>query len=210
MAQINHGALGGFSGKAGSVIGYKLRGKYFIKGLPRKITKAPSIAQLANRARFKLLQNWRSTFTAFFAMTFRNFRHLKSPQNAAHQFNKDLVQGQYPDYYLEPKHLCISSGTLAPLEQLQVHKDATHHLHFSWQRGQAIKAKALDFVAVMAWCPEANYFEADTCVARRGHLGFTFPLNFEKAYAKFHVYLTVLSEDYSNAAPSTYIGEFSV
>ena len=35
MARIKNGVLGGFSGKAGSVIGFQRRGKSFIRGLTK-------------------------------------------------------------------------------------------------------------------------------------------------------------------------------
>lgn len=44
MALLNDGINGGFTGKAGSIIGYQLNGKWIIKGLPKlskKIRKAP-------------------------------------------------------------------------------------------------------------------------------------------------------------------------
>jgi hypothetical protein len=36
MGEIKNGVLGGFSGKAGSVIGYIVRGKSYIRGLNKK------------------------------------------------------------------------------------------------------------------------------------------------------------------------------
>ncbi|MGF1925888.1 MAG: DUF6266 family protein, partial [Bacteroidia bacterium] len=81
MARSEGGVLGGFSGKVGSIIGYRLRGKDVIRGLPRTSNKKPSVKQLAQRARFKLIQEWRSEFTDLFAVTFSNHTHERSAQN---------------------------------------------------------------------------------------------------------------------------------
>ena len=53
MARIKNGVLGGFSGKAGSVIGFQRRGKSFIKGLNKGAPKPPTLNQLASRENLK-------------------------------------------------------------------------------------------------------------------------------------------------------------
>lgn len=58
MAILNDGINGGFTGKAGSVIGYQLNGKWIIKGLPRlsRKNKKGTVEQNACRNKFTLMQ----------------------------------------------------------------------------------------------------------------------------------------------------------
>ncbi|WP_207536165.1 DUF6266 family protein [Desertivirga arenae] len=54
MAKLPNGVLGNFSGKVGNIVGYTYKGQQCIKQATRKTTKAPTAAQLAQRARFSL------------------------------------------------------------------------------------------------------------------------------------------------------------
>lgn len=54
MGTIRQGALGGFSGKAGSIIGSSWRDINYIKGLPKLSNKPKSEKQLEQQAKFAL------------------------------------------------------------------------------------------------------------------------------------------------------------
>ena len=54
MGTIRQGALGGFSGKAGSIIGSSWRDISYIKGLPKLSNKPKSEKQLEQQARFAM------------------------------------------------------------------------------------------------------------------------------------------------------------
>lgn len=55
MGRIIKGANGGFSGKAGSVIGSSWRGISYIRGIGKKSSKPATAEQLAVRSRFEML-----------------------------------------------------------------------------------------------------------------------------------------------------------
>lgn len=210
MGNIKQGALGGFSGKAGSLIGYQVRGKSFIKGLPRKYRKAPSEAQLASRARFKMLQNWRTPFNGLFAITFRNHTHLHSAQNAAHKHNQAMVQGVYPDYYLEPANLCLSMGTLPHLTELEMHQGENRKLTFSWVLDILADARPSDYVGILVWFEEENFYKAETSIARRGDLTFDYMISQNPRFKSAHVYISVFCEDWTNASTTAYMGKLEL
>lgn len=207
MAQIKNGVLGGFSGKAGSVIGYIVRGKSYIRGLSNKKPKKPTIKQLASRARFKMLQEWRSRYTTFFATTFKNHTHERSAQNAAHALNAHIIKGEYPNFEIDPTEIVISSGTLPGLADLTMHLDDQLQLNFNWDMIYEKGEQHLDVLALLVqYEDKAKFFEATTTAAIRADKQLIYKLKFPNGKSSAHVYVTVLSDDRERAATSRYMG----
>lgn len=206
MARLKNGILGGFSGKAGSVIGYEVRGKSFIRGLAKPSTKKPTQSQLASRQRFKLLQQWRSAFTPIFAITFKNHTHERSAQNAAHAFNANSIKGEYPDFVIDPQAVVISKGALPGLAELTMRTDEEKQLHFSWKGLNGPGALQTDLLTLLIWYDEGEVFEASTSAAERADGAFTYTLKYPGGHRFADVYITVLSDDRERAADSSYMG----
>lgn len=209
MGQIKNGVLGGFSGKAGSVIGYIVRGKSYIRGVSNKKPKKPTIAQLASRARFKMLQEWRSRYTLLFATTFKSHTHERSAQNAAHALNAHIVKGEYPNFEIDPAEILISSGTLPGLANLTMHLDDQLQLNFSWDMIYEKKGEQhRDVLALLVqYEDEMNFYEATTTAAIRADEKLTYKLKHAQEKISAHVYITVLSDDRERAANSRYMGK---
>lgn len=76
MATLKKGINGGFSGKAGSVIGSRWRGINYIKGLSnnRKQNKPPSAAQLIQREKFILLSRMFNSCSELLSLSFPSDR----------------------------------------------------------------------------------------------------------------------------------------
>ncbi|MBC7915650.1 MAG: hypothetical protein H7Y07_16195 [Pyrinomonadaceae bacterium] len=76
MATITNGILGGFSGKIGTVVGYTLGGKHYMRSLPKSRTQyTPN--ELINQAMFEMVWDYleplkdliRVGFKSYFAKT---------------------------------------------------------------------------------------------------------------------------------------------
>ncbi|RZK48915.1 MAG: hypothetical protein EOO99_08405 [Pedobacter sp.] len=208
MGRIKSGLLGGFSGKIGPIIGYQVRGKNFIKGIPKKYSKEPTPAQLASRLRFALIQNWRSEFTQIFAISFRNHQYVHNPQNAAHRYNAALVQGEYPNYYLEPKNACISMGTLALLQELKIENVRAGEISLTWDLDTSGNGKRLDFIGIVSWNPANKLINSNLTSARRKDEKLSYQWDATGESTPTHLYLACFSEDWSNASITHYLGAF--
>lgn len=75
MGKIITGANGGFSGKAGSVIGSSWRGINYIKGLHKKSNKQASEAQKLVKEKFLLVKDFVAPLKSVFDMSLRNVGH---------------------------------------------------------------------------------------------------------------------------------------
>ena len=63
MAKIEMGILGGFSGRVGTVVGYRRRGAWFVRAYQPHINDRKSAAQLEQRSRFKAMIQFASPAT---------------------------------------------------------------------------------------------------------------------------------------------------
>jgi hypothetical protein len=206
MAQIKSGINGGFSGKAGSVTGYTLRGKQVMRSLPRKISKNPSEKQLAARARFGLLQQWRSPLTSFFAITFKNHTHERSAQNAAHHFNSGIVKGEYPNYEIDYSSVVISNGNLPFLANLHLDASDNQNVTLTWEHSPENEAATNDLIAYLILYDQHDYFNGDLNAVERVAGKCTLKLDYPEGCKTAHIYVTVLSNDREKAASSKYLG----
>ena len=121
MAIFKNGPNGSFSGKVGSVVGYKWKGIDVIRGLPRKSHKPRSEARLANEQAMKLIMGVLKPLILFIRM---GFRYAAEPLNMS-AFNlalslnkKKAIKGQYPDLEIDWDNLQVSQGDLSGVKSL--------------------------------------------------------------------------------------------
>ena len=114
MGIIKQGANGGFSGKAGSVVGSSWRNIDYIKGLPRKRSKAPTEKQLAQQAKFTFAIEFFQPIKELLNMGFADQRRGKTTgyNIALRELIKNAVTGDYPDYQIDYSQVQISVGSL--------------------------------------------------------------------------------------------------
>ena len=210
MARITGGNFGKFSGKSGTLTSYTLRGKTYIRSLPRPSDRKPSEKQLAYRERFKLIQNWRSQFTDIFAITFKNHTHERSAQNAAHKLNANIVVGEYPNLTLDRTAFTISAGTLPPLKDVTMAREGNDLLRFTWNTEVKHEAKELDMAAIIVFYEDDINCDAELNAAYRSDGTCTLKLQFAEICKKGYVYFTMLSNDRERASNSVYLGSIDL
>ncbi|NII85519.1 MULTISPECIES: DUF6266 family protein [unclassified Pedobacter] len=206
MARLKDGALGGFSGKVGSVIGYSYRNKDYIRSIPVPSKKPPTLKQLASRARFKFFNEWRNPLSGFFNVTFKNQTNTHSAQNAAHQLNKDIITGEYPDFIIDYTKVIISKGSLPPVLDLQMQHE-NDMLYFTWQPNLINTAMGTDLLAILVcYTNNINHFQASLNAAERGSGNCAFKLDYTAPGEKIEIYATFLSNNRERASDSHYMG----
>lgn len=87
MATFNNGALGGFSGKLGTVVGSTWRGQNVMRSLPELGTQKFSPAQLRQQQRFKVVQEFLSDLKFLLSDTFGSNRGKNPPYNNAMSYH---------------------------------------------------------------------------------------------------------------------------
>jgi hypothetical protein len=210
MATLKNGILGGFSGKAGTVIGYQSRGQDRIRAVSKHPPKKPTQRQRESRAKFKVLNDWRNGLFDFFTLTFINHTHEHSAQNAAHRHNVGIINGEYPNYEIDYSKVIISSGNLPSLKDAEMMVDENKKLHITWKSIINSGAKHGDLVALLICYDKPNYYQESTAAAYRMNDEVYFQLQYPPEMTFAHVYITVISDDRQRAANSNYLGKINL
>ena len=210
MGRLKGNINSGFSGKVGSIVGYRMRDKDFIRSLPKKISKNPSEAQLVSRAKFSIIQKWRTLFTSIFAITFKNHSHEHSAQNAAHKLNAKIIKGEYPAFEIDWSKVVFSQGNLPFVADLAMNFTDGHLLELSWNPNVEKGAKTTDLVAIIAVYDQGSNYHAELAAAQRSAGKCRFSLTIDQGHQIADIYFSILSNDRTKAANSCYLGRFDL
>lgn len=133
MGTIRKGANGGFSGKAGSVIGASWKSIDYIRGLSKKSNKPATEEQLIQQARFYTIAKFIMPIAPFVQVGFSQINaDTMTPTNVALQANiKTAVVGTYPNFVLDYAKIRISQGSL--------------------QSGGSVKAEVASGMLMVSW-----------------------------------------------------------
>jgi len=161
MGTIRKGANGGFSGKAGSVIGASWKSIDYIRGLSKKSNKPATEEQLIQQARFYTIAKFIMPIAPFVQVGYSQINaDTMTPTNAALQANiKTGVVGTYPNFTLDYAKLQISKGSLQPGGTVKA-EVAAGMLMISWtNKAIAIQNGQLDdLVYILLYHPELDEF----------------------------------------------------
>src|SRR5262245_8682047 len=113
MATISKGILGPFSGLVGTVIGGTWKGISYMRSKPSPSERSPSIAQLEQQAKFKLILRFLQSMTPLLTVSFKELAIQKSGFNSAFSYNiKNAVAGIYPAFEIDYPQVLVARGDL--------------------------------------------------------------------------------------------------
>lgn len=209
MAILNEGINGGFTGKVGSVIGYRLNGKWVIKGLPKKSkqNKIGTTEQKRNRAKFTVMQQFLSVMLPYIRVGFNLESKLRniSAHNAAKSYN--LIHAFTEKGELDYTKTVLTKGNLPGAEAALV-KRVENGLQFSWifpKPGNSILAD--DQVMLMAYNAESNQMVCVYSGARRKSDTEVLEMGDPTGLA-YHTWISFVSDDRMAISTSQYLGTF--
>jgi len=217
MAVITEGVNGGFTGKAGTVVGYYRMGKWVIRALPRLSTKNKrgTKDQNANRSKFTKMQHFLSPMIDFIRVGFN--MEARSKQMTAHNAAKsyNMLHAFTPEAEIDFSKVLLSSGSLPGALNPTVEKDDMG-LHFSWTNNSGEDlAESRDQVMLLAYddmlMDSNNKKKADAYYllsgARRNTEMETLEIAFPSKGNTLHTYIAFISDDRQRVSMSTYVGE---
>jgi hypothetical protein len=166
MGRSKDALFGGFSGRLGNVVGCYRYGRYYLRTLPERVNQPDTPAQLAQRMRFRLVQEYLSPFRGFLKFGFTACATGRSAYSAAMSYNlRHAIAGEYPGLAVDPQHVLLSRGTLPAAEGVALAVD-NGKLKFSWTaQGDA---DARDNAATVALCTGLGQAVWQMGIAKRG------------------------------------------
>jgi len=212
MGTIKNGANGGFSGKAGSVVGSRWKDISYIKGLSKNRTKPPSQLQLEQQAKFATAVKFLRPIKDMLNITYAGMKAGKSTgfNMALRQVIKSAVQGVYPDYEINYSAVVLAEGGVAIAEG-SVIAAAGQKLLVSWEpEGNENGRFPEDRITVVIYDPTTNIFRNGVDDKTRADGELEVVLRSELIGRILQVYYFFTSRDGKKISPSIYAGEVTV
>jgi len=214
MAILDGGVNGGFSGKAGSVVGYYMYGKWIIRGLPKLSpkNKKGSIKQNVARSKFTVMQHFLGPVLYFIRVGFNlaSKENNNSAYNSAKSYN--MLNAMNEDGTIQYDQVCLTKGSLTGVAGAKVEKDDVG-FHFSWNDNsnysgsrKANDAAGSDQVMLVAYDVKGKHATFITSGARRSTGKETLLMqNFQKG-KEMHLWISFIADDRDHMATSSYLG----
>jgi len=212
MATFEKGILGGFSGKVGSVVGSRWRGKNVMRSLPQRGKYTATAKQEEQREKFTVVIGFLSPLIEILSRYFGAPKGDKSRSNLATSYHlKNAVVSTPNGTEMNYAKVLISKGDLRGIDGGTVAAAAGQTLNFNWvdNSGQG-QATATDTLMVVVYAPDLNLFYTNTAVAARDATSATVTLPNFMASFEVEVWVSFSKPDTNFAAMSTYMGAVSV
>nr|WP_068887599.1 DUF6266 family protein [Pedobacter panaciterrae] len=208
MAIIKNGILGGFSGKAGAVVGYQSGGKSFMRGKPRVRTSPPTPKELINREKFAYIQAWLQPLLEFLRVGFQDYAPNFQGFAAAKSYNsKNALIGISPYFQINPAWALVSFGDMSQATKATAVTESGNVISFSWTGGDFVYD---DRAMLLAYDMTGEKAKFNTAAERAdgGHAKLKLDETFTGK--QVDVYLAFVSEDRKRRSSSQYLGLVTV
>lgn len=203
MAKYRKGIQGPVAGKFGNIIASSWREVDYFKSVSKRRPKKPSEKQLANRLKFKLVQEFLASVNRSVQLAFISDPGKRTGRNAAHSYilNNACILTD-TGWKLDYSKVLISFGVLSPVKDATV-KVIPNGIRITWNGKEANKEQMIIFLIDPQ---EEEWFEIVAEVNRSAG-EYILDLSDTKAPFNFHVYIGTVSIDRKQASNSLYLGK---
>lgn len=120
MAIMTKGIMGPVSGRVGSLVFCICsNGTNYVRSLPRKSTKAPSLAQVVQRSKFGFATRFLNQHADLARIGFPNEKRMTPRNRAMKELLGKGIAGAYPDWQIDYPKVVLSKGSTPPLSALE-------------------------------------------------------------------------------------------
>nr|WP_121271289.1 DUF6266 family protein [Pedobacter schmidteae] len=211
MARVKNGILGGFSGKVGTVVGYNLGQESYIRSRPIRRAKYTD-NELANMARFKLVQDCLSPLKDLLKVGFKGYGTKTGGYRSAVSYTRKVaLVADDAGFYIDPALLKVSGGNLPQAASPSVAYESPLKIKFNWNISDVPYEFSSDQVLLVVYDMEEK--TALTCIfngAFRNAGTQTIELTADYKGKTLHTYIGFVAADRSAQSDSQYLGTVSV
>ncbi len=212
MAIVKKEILGTLSSKVGSLVYHNKNGKQIVRSLPRKSTKPPTDAQLAQRMRFGLASSFLSPLKS---ITSKGYGHnggtaSQSAQCVAYH-SKYAIIGSYPHLEIDYSRVILTTGKLASVGGLAAVSEVPTTIQFSWN-DQALSAIASteDEAILVVYSTKEQRHEFLRTKYNRAAQYAEINIPFGYSGQSVHCWIIFISPDGKEFSTSKYVGAVSI
>ncbi|WP_276361570.1 DUF6266 family protein [Daejeonella sp. H1SJ63] len=212
MAILNGGSNGGFSGKAGSVVGYFQYGQWRIRGLPKYSAKnrKGSTNQNICRSRFSKMQDFLGPVLPFIRIGFN--LEAKRNHNSAHNSAKswNMLNAFNEEGEIDYTAFRFSMGNLPGAEDAAIEEQEDQRI-ISWRdnsgdTGEDGDLREDDQVMIMIYDRETRASFGPMSGARRSAGHEIVKIERSRHLIEHHIWISFISDDRQRIANSRYVG----
>lgn len=211
MATIKNGVNGGFKGKVGTVVGYKLKGQDVIRTVGERTTD-PTPKELLNREKFAITQKWLAPLTDFLRVGFQDYAPTYEGFVAAKSYNhKHALQcNEDNKFFINPELALVSFGQQPLPIEINVESKEGQELLFTWSKESPYEYN--DHVMVLAYDLDSEHIRARyrTSIGLRKDDSATFKLQIEDKGKAYHIYLAFVADNRKQRTNSKYLGKLTI
>lgn len=213
MAIINQGIVGGFSGKAGPMIGSSWKSKAIMKARPMfKKNRTFSQAQLDQQEKFKLMMAFLSPIENILLHFFNSTTQDRSGFQEAFSANlKDAIAGIASPFAIDFTKLQLSNGSIETPKKVTAVAEPSSMIKFGWSPFLQPKSKSslADKTVAILYNEAENSFVMSEFNIRRSDQELMVDASAFTGQL-VHCWLFCLSDDERKASPSIYAGTLTV
>lgn len=212
MATYKKGITGPFSGKIGPVVGSTWNGIDYMRSLPRKSKKAPSIEQKAQRLKLSMAIGFLSPISSVVTVGFRGNAVKQTGFNlATSQLIMEAISGDYPAYSIDFNKVLISIGSLTGPWNATVSSDSASTVTVSWTDNTGSgTAKGTDKAIIVVYNPERSEFVYTMKGAERSSALDTVTVPASFSGENVNVWVAFVSASSGAVSTSIYAGGISI
>nr|WP_068887812.1 DUF6266 family protein [Pedobacter panaciterrae] len=205
MAKLTSGIFGPISGKVGGLVGASWKNIPYIRSKPQKTTKPPTVAQIANREKFRFLNELLVPFYPFLTVGFKNMARGKTEINVAftQNFNGSII-GTYPDLSVDYAKLILSKGTLPPLISVEATMIGMDLIKATWEPNS--QGTFDDQVMLVVFSPELKIADGFVGGVKRRDKECTFRFNPKLIGKSLEAYITIVTLNGARVGNTQYLG----
>ena len=182
MGTINQGILGGFSGKVGSIVGFRWKSKYYIRARAAKVSNPRTPKQQEQRGKFATAFNFLKNIKPFIRIGYKEFTRERSAFNSAMSYMlKRAVTGDGKDVKIDFDRVLVSTGSLMPVFEGTATQDRDK-MYFDWQDNSGMgNAESADIAMLLVYNKDKETAVHDTEAALRSdrHAELSLPNDWE-------------------------------
>ena len=208
MAFIKDGILGGFSGKVGTVIGYRQGGRDIMQSLSdrsKKKNKSPELK--TQQTKIGLASSFTRLIKSLLPISIRPAGNgLENRNFVVSQIAKYAIGGEHPNLFLDYSNVQLSHGSLPTVNKARV-EQVEGGLLFNWiPNSLPGSTRSLDKALLVAYHADTKkvYFKIPGATRNDGSAVLPFT---GKLSGDYETWLVFVSEKGNDASPTIYCGK---
>jgi len=207
MAKLPKGILGPIIGIIGNIVGVERLGVTYIKARPKPSLLPPTEKQVAQRARFKFMQQFLLPFKPYFMLGFPNPRNGRTSPNVAFSLNyRHALKGEYPDFNIDFAALTMSKGSLPRVFGIEWEFTGTDQLELTWYNHTQGRELPNDQVMFVLYDRQLGKVDGILGGVKRSAGTCKFTINPQMVGHSLEMYFSLYSIDRKRVSDSVYLG----